>query len=148
MIKNEVFAALEILLEEIEMVISKIKNAGATAFQKGEYNKVEEIKEKATTLEKFREKVKQLQNEWQTNFSSLSIRSGKKRKTKNKLKRGLRTPEGAFRIPILESIMELDGSAPMSNVLELVEKKIKEELNEYDYQLLPSTNTVRWKNTA
>ncbi len=54
MIKNEVFAAFEILLEEIEMVISEIKNVGATAFQKGEYNKVEEIKEKATALEKFK----------------------------------------------------------------------------------------------
>ncbi len=56
MIKNEVFAAFEILLEEIEMVISEIKNVGATAFQKGEYNKVEEIKEKATALEKFKKK--------------------------------------------------------------------------------------------
>ena len=148
MIKNEVFSAFEILLEEIEMVISEIKNAGASAFQKGEYDKVEEIKEKATALEKFREKVKHLQNEWQANFSSLSVKPTKKRKIKSKLKKGLRTPEDAFRIPILESLVELDGSASMSKILELVERKMKDKLNKYDHQLLPSTNTIRWKNTA
>ncbi len=148
MLKNEVFAAFEILLEKIEMVISELKNAGATAFQKGEYDKVEEIKEKAAALEKFREKVKHLQNEWQTNFSSLSVKSTKKRKIKSKLKRGLRTPEDAFRIPILEALIELGDSAAMSEVLELVEKKMKDKLNEYDYQILPSNNTIRWKNTA
>ena len=114
MIKNEVFAAFEILLEEIEMVI----------------------------------KVKQFQHEWQANFSSLSVKPTKKRKVKSKLKKGLRTPEDAFRIPILESIVELEGSAPMSKVLELVEKKMKDKLNGYDYQILSSSNTIRWRNTA
>ncbi len=148
MIKNEVFAAFEILLEEIEIVIKTLEEEQITAVRKREYDKAKEIIEKMSTLEKFREKVKQLQNEWQTNFSSLSIKPTKKRKIKSKLKRGLRTPEDAFRIPILESLIELDGSAPMSKVLELVEKKMKDKLNEYDYQLLPSTNTIRWKNTA
>ncbi len=79
---------------------------------------------------------------------SLSIKPTKKRKVKNKLKRGLRTSEDAFRIPILEALVELGGSASMSQVLELVEKKMKDRLNEYDYQILPSNNTIRWKNTA
>ncbi len=76
---------------------------------------------------------------------SLSIKPTKKRKVKNKLKRGLRTSEDAFRIPILEALVELGDSASMSQVLELVEKKMKDRLNEYDYQILPSNNTIRWK---
>jgi len=145
MVKNEVFAAFEILLEEVEMVINALKEEGATALQKSEYEKAKAIIEKATALEEYREKIKQLQNEWQTNFSSLSVKSTKK---KNRLKRGFRTPEDAFRIPILEALVELNGSAPMARVLEIVEKKMKDKLNEYDYQRLPSNNTIRWKNTA
>ena len=148
MIKNEVFAAFEILLEEIETVINALKEEVSAAVQKSEYDKAKTIIEKATALEKFREKAKQLQHEWQANFSSLSVKLTKKRKVKSKLKKGLRTPEEAFRIPILESIVELGGSASMSKVLELVEKKMKGKLNAYDYQTLSSGNTIRWKNTA
>jgi FtsZ-binding cell division protein ZapB len=148
MIGREVLAAFEILLEEIEMVINTLKGEGAVAVQKSEYDKAKTIIEKATALEKFREKVKQLQNEWQSNFSSLSVKPTKKRKIKSKLKKGLRTPEDDFRIPILEALVELGGSASVSEVLELVEKKMKNKLNEYDYQILPSNNTLRWKNAA
>jgi restriction system protein len=146
--KNEVYDAFEILLEEIEIVIDYLKNEGASAFQKGGYEKVEEIRQKAAAIEKFRDKVKEFQNEWQTNFSTSLSNTTKKRRVKSKLKKGLRTHEEEFRIPILESIVELGGSASISKVLDLVEKKMKNHLNEYDYQMLPSNTTIRWKNTA
>lgn len=73
----------------------------------------------------------------------------KRRTVKSKLKRGLRTPEEKFMKPILESIIELGGSAFMKNVLKLVRNKMKNILNEYDYKPLPSdTKQKRWENTA
>ena len=66
-----------------------------------------------------------------------------------RLKRGLRTSEDAFRKPILEALVELEGRAEMSKVLDLVEKKMQGILNDYDYQSLPSDpKTIRWRNTA
>ena len=150
MVKKDVFTAFEILLEEIEMVIANLKEEAAIALQKSDYDKAEKIIGNTKDIEQFREKIKELQNEWQRKFPGLSGKSKTKRKRKitAKLKRGLRTPEDEFRIPILEAIVELGGSAPMSKVLNLVEKKMKGNLNEYDYQTLQATNSIRWKNTA
>ena len=66
-----------------------------------------------------------------------------------RLHRGLRTPETAFRTPILEALAELGGSAPVNEVLERVHGKVKSHLNEYDQQSLPSDpSEPRWRNTA
>ena len=77
------------------------------------------------------------------------VRQPKGRKTKARLPRGLRTPEDAFRRPILEALVELDGTASIGEVLDQVEQKMKGVLNKYDYQPLPSDpRSVRWRNTA
>ena len=65
-----------------------------------------------------------------------------------KLRKGVRTPQQAYRRPILEALYELGGSASVSDVLELVEKKMKQILSEVDYQKLPSGVDIRWRNTA
>jgi hypothetical protein len=65
-----------------------------------------------------------------------------------KLRKGLKTPQQAYRHPILEALYELGGSASVGDVLEVVEKKMKPLLNEVDYQKLPSGVDIRWRNTA
>ena len=45
--------------------------------------------------------------------------------------------------------MELGGSAPIGEMLDRVEQKMKDVLNEYDYEpLLSDPRSVRWRNTA
>jgi len=65
-----------------------------------------------------------------------------------KLRKGLKTPQQAYRQPILEALYELGGSASVGDVLQMVEKKMKPILNEIDYQKLPSGVDIRWHNTA
>lgn len=61
----------------------------------------------------------------------------------------MRTPEDAFRRPILETLVELGGGAPIGEVLKRVEQKMKGALNQYDYEPLPSDpRSPRWRNTA
>ncbi|MGC9057292.1 MAG: winged helix-turn-helix domain-containing protein [Candidatus Saccharicenans sp.] len=146
--KNEVNEAFEILLEEIEAVSNDLSEQGSMALKSGDYDKAHLAIEQATRLQEFREKVKALQKEWKSLFKG-KIRRQVKRNTVKKLKRGLRTPEGAFRQPILESLIELGGSAKMAEVLNLVEKKLKGKLTKFDYEPLPSDRkTIRWTNTA
>jgi len=148
---SNVQSAFEILLEEIEAVANGLNEAGAEAFSKGDYEKARQAIEEATRLAEFREKVKALQKEWFGLFAQQvrARRKGKRRKVQSRLPRGLRTPEDAFRRPILESLMELGGNAPIGQALDLVEQKMKGVLNEYDYQPLPSDpRSVRWRNTA
>lgn len=66
----------------------------------------------------------------------------------NRLPKGVKTPQSAYNQPILEAIYELGGSAPVEKVLQVVEKKMKGLLTDVDYQRLPNTDSVRWKNTA
>ena len=65
-----------------------------------------------------------------------------------RLRKGLKTPQQAYRLPILESIYELGGSASMDAVLKRVEGKMKNLFNDVDYQRLSSDGDIRWRNTA
>lgn len=65
-----------------------------------------------------------------------------------KLRKGLKTPQQAYRQPILEALHELGGNASVGDVLQMVEKKLRPVLNEIDYQKLSSGADIRWRNTA
>lgn len=147
--RNEVTAAFEIVLEEIETVVDSLNQDGASAFQKGNYDKARELMEIANRLTEFRSKVHSLQKEWDNIFSTRVARKRGKRKHFPRLQRGLRTPEDAFRRPILETLMEMGGAGQVEKVLDRVDEKMKAILNDYDRQPLPShPHEVRWRNTA
>lgn len=149
--RNEVNAAFEILLEEIEMVTNAINEAGAQAIAGGQYEKAQECIDTGKRLEQFHAKVKELQAEWSRLFAARvpRARRGARRRVTARLPRGLRTPEHAFRRPILQALTECGGSAPMQEVLELVEKRMEAILSPHDREPLPSDpKAVRWRNTA
>jgi hypothetical protein len=147
--KNEVNTAFEILLEEIEEVFNTISKEGEESFKARDFDKAKTLIEYDERLKYFREKVKTLQKEWQTIFSDKIPTRGQKKQVKERLKKGLRTPEEQFVIPILEAIIELWGKAEMRDVLELVHSKMKSILNSYDYESTPSNpKEKQWKNTA
>jgi hypothetical protein len=147
--KNEVNTAFEILLEEIEEVFNTISKEGEESFKTRDFDKAKTLIEYGERLKYFREKVKTLQREWQTIFSERIPTRGQKRQVKGRLERGLRTPEESYVMPILESVIELGGKAEMKDVLNLVREKMKNILNSYDYEPLPSNpKQKRWENTA
>ncbi|GBC77825.1 hypothetical protein HRbin08_01307 [bacterium HR08] len=147
--RNEVHIAFEILLEEIEGVANRLNDEGADAFRSGNYEAAQRVIEAATRLAEFREKVKALQKEWDRVFAGMVRPSKRRGRRKKPLPRGLRTPEDAFRRLILEVLVELGGRAPMSEVLDRVEKKMEGRLTPHDYKPLPSDpKTIRWRNTA
>jgi len=147
--ENEVQLAFDILLEEVEMVANGLDEDAASALQKREYAKAREFIDMAANLSEFRIKVKNLQNEWRMGFRQwpTPARSARKRgRGVTRLKRGLRTPEDTFRLPILRALAQLVGRAPIDAVLQNVEGQLKGNLNEYDYQQLPSGQQIRWRN--
>lgn len=66
----------------------------------------------------------------------------------DKLRRGLRTPQQAYRRPILEAIYELGGKGTIDRILEKVEEKMKDILGEVDYEGTPKMGYTRWVNTT
>ncbi|MCL5075723.1 MAG: winged helix-turn-helix domain-containing protein [Chloroflexi bacterium] len=149
---NEVNVAFDILLEEIEMVANGLNEAGSEAFKSGQYDRAREVIEMATRLSDFRGRVKTLQQEWARLFAArIPSRLAKRirRRPVERLSRGLRTGEDAYRLPILETLVELGGRCSVGEVLDRVAVKMKGIFNEYDYQPLPSSpKTARWRNSA
>jgi hypothetical protein len=160
--KDEVYIAFELLLEEIEKAVNMISNEAEKYLRAKDFAKAKTLTEYAEQLEDLREKVKALQGEYQTILrifsekipTQVQIEQVKptqvtKKKVKGKLKKGLRTPEEQFIIPILEAIIELGGRAKVKDVLERVYDKMKNILNSYDEEPLRSRRNVkRWENTA
>jgi hypothetical protein len=157
--KDEVYTAFELLLEEIEKAVNMISNEVKQHLEAEDFDKVKALAEYAEQLKDLREKVKALQGEWQTIFRILSEKiptqvqreqvkptQVRKKEVKERLKKGLRTPEEKFIIPILESIIELGGRAKVKDVLERVHDKMKGILNEHDYK--PLKKEKLWENTA
>lgn len=60
-----------------------------------------------------------------------------------------KTPTEEYRVPILQALVELGGTARTAVVLERVHELMTPFLNEYDHASLPSKKNVpRWRNTA
>ncbi len=147
---NGVTTAFEMLLEKIELVANKLNEQGAEAFKAGDYDAANRAIEQATQVAKFRDKVRSLKEKWQLLITGYPPGARRIcRKSGARLPRGVRTSEEAFRIPILESLVELGGKASVGDVLDLVGQKMKDVLTSYDQEELPSTpGTIRWRNTA
>lgn len=151
MYKDEVAVAFDMVLEEIENAIAALNREGAQAFEGGKYDIARDLMEKGSQMTAFRDRAKDLQKEWLNIFAAVVPSKPRKPKAPRykKLQQGLRTPEDEFRIPILQALVELGGTAPVNDVLVKVETWTSHKLNTYDRQSLPSDPTIpRWRNTA
>ncbi len=153
MIHDEVSSALDILLEEIESYYHQLSEEGAEALKNEKLEKAKKLLTAAEQISAFKKKVKNLQDEWikvhQRTIQSLKHklrRRGKRKRTK--LPKGSKTPAHAYRLPLLEALVELGGSAPKQEVINIVGKKMKDRLLPVDLAPLPSGREIRWQNTV
>jgi negative regulator of replication initiation len=61
---------------------------------------------------------------------------------------GDRTPQRAFRVPILRALSELGGQAETRVVLRMVEERLGQLLTPTDRQTLKDRRVARWQNLA
>lgn len=136
------------LLNELENAASQLVFEAETAARSKDFEKMKEIGEKGEKLKNLIEKLEKLQMEWEV-ISNKIFQSPEKETKVRKFKKGLKTEDRNYYIPILESLIELGGSARTADVLEKVYEKMKHRLNEYDKQPVPSdSHEPRWKNSA
>lgn len=148
-------AAFEMLLEEIEAEIEFTNKVGSRAFESRDYDRAREALERVAQITAFRDKADALRREWDTlTRGRQEEEEGEEeqrsaRRDLGRLARGLRTREDAFRLPILQALVDLDGEAPMGDVLENVRQRMQDTLKEVDFQPLASDpDLLRWRNTA
>lgn len=150
---TSVEAAFEILLEEIESEIEFLNKIGAKSFENREYEKAKNALEDVAYVTEFREKINRLSRDWQSAYgikqNSKNKENQSERQNLGRLRRGLRTREDAYYQPILEALEKLGGSAPMSDVLDLVFRNMKDVLRDVDCEPLASDPGMpRWRSTA
>jgi hypothetical protein len=159
---NKVNRGFKMLIEGLDEILNIVRQQTDEHLHAENFDVVKALAEYAEQLKDLKEKVKALQGEWQTIFRIFSEKiptqvqreqvkptQVRNKKVKEKLKKGLRTPEEKFIMPILEALIELGGRAKVKDVLERVHDKMKGILNEHDYQPLPSKpKEERWKITA
>jgi hypothetical protein len=149
-----VFAAFEMLMEEIEAEVDLINKVGTRAMERRDYDGAREAIEHAAQATAFRNKIVSLRKEWKTLTRTQGGKAEEeilpvKRRNLGRLQRGLRTPEIVYYQPILEALNELGGSAEMNDVVERVEQSMRGVLRQVDYEPLASgTEMLRWRNTA
>jgi restriction system protein len=153
MVSEGVKTAIELLLEEVGRTYNTLNRELQKAVELEEFDRVQRITRICQEVKAFKEKVENLKSEWDAIFSGVAYTptkncSGRKKENKSRLKRGLRTPEEKFILPILEALIELGGEAHARDVLERVHAKMKNILNTYDYEDLSSNNQKRWENTT
>jgi len=157
---DDVSAAFEMLLEEIETRVSLLSRNNAHAWEEWDFTQAGELVKKAQTITDFREEVLHLQRKWEVLFpneeveADIPVQSSAnqeilERRSLGRLQRGMRTPEQEFRVPLLKVLMDKGGSASMREVLAELEKRMNGILKDVDYNPLPSDpDTIRWRNTA
>ncbi|MDO8586146.1 MAG: winged helix-turn-helix domain-containing protein [Armatimonadota bacterium] len=144
-------AAFESLLEEIEQVVGEINQAGSQAFSQGNYDKAQDVLGQAGRVTAFREKVAGLRGDWGTLYAVQSdeVKNAVSKRNLGKLKKGTRTSEDAYVIPILRALAEAGGRSEIGAVLDRVHKLMRAVLKPVDEDLLQSEpNTPRWRNAA
>jgi restriction system protein len=185
MIRNNsdnVLAAFDTLLEEIEVALQGITKAGAYGFGVQDYEMAHRALEYARSVTLLREKVTLLKREWQeldTVFHAYTSEGTakavvinspiKKRSVSSKsngpvlpeipapigrlivgrIRKGLRTPEPAFFLPILQALVDLGGVAKRQEVYDLLAQSRDGVLKPIDFQPLASeARQLRWQNSA
>jgi len=156
MIENNpgnVSAAFEMLLEEVEAEIDFVSRVGARAMEARDYDRAREALEDADRLTAFRDKVAALRMEWDALAAATKQHedetSRAERRFLGRVQKGQRTPESAYRLPILQALDAMGGRGHLQQVLDQVGIIMKPILKEVDYLPLSSDQSIpRWRNAA
>jgi len=144
--------ALELLQEEIEREVERIGRAGADAFLSHDSVQVHATLARSESVMSFRDKVVALIKEWKPLAKHVNGGADAKidaaRRNLGRLKRGERTAENAFVMPILQVLSDMGGRGRAGEIVEQVGQVIEPVLRDVDYEPLKSDGKPRWQKAA
>lgn len=133
---------LGLIKKDINIVIERDGYSEARKF----IEKAEELSSLINELEKVSQRYGDLLNDLKVHSSDKNTPSPEDFE-KTRLPKGLKTPDEAYRLPILKALITMGGRGECNEILDLVHEIMADQLNEYDYQKL-SSGKIRWRNTA
>lgn len=143
--------AFDLLFEQLEGCLQSLHDQIGQAARAGAYDQAGQLLERARNLSALRKDLEA----FETRFGQLvEIEDDEQDEVPQpagtkRFRKGLKTPQEGYRIPILRALAELGGRSELHPVLDRVYELMKGRLNEYDHMVLPSdAATPRWRNTA
>lgn len=159
---DEVASALDLAADEVESAIADVKAEIRAATDDERFQDLDTLRRQLEEMRKTAGELGGIRERWvhirRDRYAADEVDEGAAlggkaeggtKRYLGRVKRGTRTPEAAFRRPILEALVEMGGSGTVADVLGIVDQKIKHRLAAVDYEPLPSNpEAIRWRNTA
>jgi restriction system protein len=136
--------ALSLLRSQIQDRLEDLQEDSKQAIDQGRFDQAQTLLQQAQALTDL---LKDL-DAWAKRFATLVTPIQDSDDETPRLRKGLKTPQSAYRVPILRALVTLGGEAAMDAVLEQVESLMADQLNDYDRSTLSDGKTIRWVNTA
>ena len=140
--------ALESCIAELESILSEIMTGIKRAVDEKDTDRIDELNREAKSVKRVIEQVQQIAAGASTPSTPIRTEKSPARSRQRGKRQPRGTPEGAYRVPILEALVELGGQAPVSEVLERVYEKLRGQFQPSDLEFVPSGQEERWRNTA
>ena len=139
------------LIDSLEGAITQLSQKSANYFSKNNFEDGKKLVLAQTKLIEIKDEISKQEKAWlQLNLDQFEEQELQpKLQLSSRQVKGKRTPQSEYVIPILEALAEMNGGGKMSEVLDIVGRKMANRLTSFDYESLPSSPTaIRWKNTA
>jgi len=137
--------AFDLLHAEIETGLAELQAKINEATRRGAFEQVGQLAKTAQELSDLKKDLAAVEKR----FNRL-IEAGDEDTTAEgkRLRKGLKTPQATYHLPILQALVELGGRSDLHPVLDRVYELVKDRLNEHDLAPLADDITPRWRNTA
>jgi restriction system protein len=133
--------ALALLRNQIQDRLEDLQENSKQAIDQGQFDQAQTLIQQAKTLNDL---LKDL-DAWAKRFTSLVETTDEETP---RLRKGLKTPQSAYRVPILRALVDLGGEADLDAVLERVKAAMADQLNAHDLDTFADGKTIRWINTV
>ncbi len=138
---EKVVIAINTLLQDLDTILLELNDKLLQLTSQKRLDEAQEVLNEAKRITNLQQKVQSLQDEW---FRPVLG----KRQSKVMTKADGRTPEWAFRIPILNALIDLGGNAHCQRVKNWIGLEMANQLTEADRETLSDGKTIRWENSV
>ncbi|MDW8054049.1 MAG: winged helix-turn-helix domain-containing protein [Anaerolineae bacterium] len=152
--KPLLLAALDQLLHAVETTIGDASEIAKQAFTGASEVSFDEVVRLRESLQAFKEKANTLRNEAQVLVQEFPMLAHRREDgtlllaARKVVPRGKRTPQSAYRCPILRALVQLGGKGTVRQVLDVVYSQISNRLSTYDFAPVSSGRDLVWKVAA
>ena len=157
MTDNEITKSFDNLINSMDELLPVLDQQGSKLVEKHHYQEARETISKAEMVMSLQNKLNALKDDWlglglATDEPSPADKEASKKvspETEKQFRSQSHTSSKEFRIPILQALVNLGGSAKRKLVFDELEKIMGDQLSENDWKPLPSRKRVsRWQRIA